>query len=202
MKALSIILTCALLGVMGWLILSSSKTANATNAKNAAGREPAPTIIAPNDAAQLAAIEAQLLANQANKQATLPSPFPAPTPNTYPPSAQVGSTPNVTAALQAANAAPMPETPRQRQIKAAPPIAEVMEYHADEGVVGLTAGKDRKIEAGMGFAVRRGNAIIARVTVIEVEGNGAVASVNPRSVPPGVVVQVGDEVIQDLPPES
>ena len=93
-------------------------------------------------------------------------------------------------------------TPRQRQIMGAPPIAEVKEYARDYGFAVITAGAGKKIEKGMGFAIRRGNAIIARVKVTEVEDGSAVVDVDPRSIPPGVIIETGDEVIQDLPPES
>ena len=76
------------------------------------------------------------------------------------------------------------------------------EYEKDYGFVVITAGTTRKIEVGMGFAIRRESAIIGRVKVTEVDGESAVASVDSRSVPPGVLIETGDEVIQDLPPES
>jgi hypothetical protein len=86
-------------------------------------------------------------------------------------------------------------------IAAAPVLAEVKQYAKDYGFVEITAGAGRKIEVGMGFAVRRGNAIIARIKVTDVENESAVADVESRSLPPGVLIETGDEVIQDLPPE-
>jgi hypothetical protein len=153
--------------------------------------------------AQFADLESQLLADQARRNASAPpTPVPSPSSVEAPPSyATAGSTPRVTAAIQAANAAPLPPTPRQRMIAAAPVLAEVKQFAKDYGFVEITAGAGRKIEVGMGFAVRRGNAIIARIKVTDVENESAVADVDSRSLPPGVLIETGDEVIQDLPPE-
>jgi hypothetical protein len=98
------------------------------------------------------------------------SPFRAPS--------TTGSTPVVAAAIQAANAAPMPATPRQRQIAAAPKLAEVKQFAKDYGFVEITAGSGSRVEKGMGFAIRRGNAIIARIKVTDVESATAVADVD------------------------
>lgn len=208
MKVLSIILTCALVGVMAWLVIDSrSEARGAKNQLDLMRRQQDATGTAVKaDEKEIAALESQLLAEQASrKAATAPSPITPPTsvPPVVPPQATTtGSTPAVTAALQAAAVAPVPLTPRQRQIAAAPSLAEVKHYEKDYGFVAITAGTARKIEIGMGFAIRRGNAIIARVKVTEVEDGSAVASVDSRSVPPGVIIEVGDEVIQDLPPGS
>lgn len=207
MKPLSIILTIALVGVMAWLVIDSrSQARGAKNQLDLLRRHQDATVTAVQaDEKELAALESQLLAEQASrKAAALPAPGSlAPTsPIPSVPASTIGSSPAVTAALQAAAAAPMPLTPRQRQIAASPSLAEVKHYEKDYGFVAITAGTARKIEVGMGFAIRRGNAIIGRVKVTEVEDGSAVASVDSRSVPPGVIIEVGDEVIQDLPPES
>lgn len=215
MKVLSIVLTGALLGVMGWLVLDSrSEARGARNQLDLLRRqqESANTTIKA-DENELAALEKQLVDEQRTKKA---APAPAPgevplpgvlpsgssTPTTLPPATLKGSSPAVTAALEAAAAAPPPMTARQRQIAAAPSLAEVKHYEKDYGFVAITAGTARKIEAGMSFAIRRGNAIIARIKVTEVENDSAVASVDSRSLTPGVLIEIGDEVIQDLPPES
>jgi hypothetical protein len=96
----------------------------------------------------------------------------------------------------------MPATPRQRQIAAAPKLAEVKQFAKDYGFVEITAGTGSRVEKGMGFAIRRGNAIIARIKVTDVDSASAVADVDSRSIPPGVIIETGDEVIQDLAPEA
>jgi hypothetical protein len=87
-------------------------------------------------------------------------------------------------------------------IAGAPALAEVKQFAKDYGFVEITAGSGSRIEIGMGFAIRRGNAIIARIKVTDVEASSAVADVDSRSLPPGVIIETGDQVIQDLPPES
>jgi hypothetical protein len=212
MKALSIILTLALLAVMSWLVLDSrSQAKGAQNQLELLRRQqPAKAAASGNDA-QLAAMETQLLAEQMKKSVPAPAssgtsaaaPLPALSPAPVPrPAPGVARSPAVAAAIEAANAAPLPATPRQRQITAAPKLAEVKQFAKDYGFVEITAGSGSRIEVGMGFAIRRGNAIIGRIKVTDVENNSAVADVDSRSLPPGVIIETGDEVIQDLPPES
>lgn len=202
MKALAIILTCSLLGVMAWLMLDARSDAKGARnqldlMRRQQGGQPQAGISDP----AMDAKENQLLMEQMKKGTPPPVVSSAPVPAPPRPSALSGS-PAVSAALQAAAAAPPPMTPRQRQILAAPALAEVKRYERDYGFVVITAGAGRKIEKGMGFAIRRGNAIIGRVKVTEVEDASAVADLDSRTVPAGVIVEVGDEVIQDLPPEA
>jgi hypothetical protein len=212
MKALSIILTCALLAVMGYLVLDSrSKTKGAENQLELLRKQQSGKTASAGTDSQMAALETQLLAEQMKKNVPTPTapataaavvpPVPAPTSPFRAPSA-TGSTPLVTAAIHAANAAPMPPTPRQRLIAAAPKLAEVKQFAKDYGFVEITAGSGSRVEKGMGFAIRRGNAIIGRIKVTDVENASAVADVDSRSVPPGVIIETGDEVIQDLAPEA
>jgi hypothetical protein len=87
-------------------------------------------------------------------------------------------------------------------IAGAPALAEVKQSEKEFGFVEITAGSGSKIEIGMGFAIRRGNAIIARIKVTDVDASSAVANVESKSLTPGVNIETGDQVIQDLPPES
>lgn len=203
MKLLSIVLTCALLGVMGWLVLDSrSEAKGAKNQLELLRQQQGANPANARSDAQIAAIESQLLADQARQSTpagSVPPTLPPATTPSLPPA--LGSSPRVSAAIEAANAAPLPQTPRQRLILAAPVLANVKQYVKDYGFVEIGAGSGRKIEAGMGFAIRRDNAIIARIKVTEVENESAVADVDARSLTPGVVIEPGDEVIQDLPPE-
>jgi hypothetical protein len=214
MKVLSIILTCALLGVMGWLVIDSqSKAKGAQNQLDLLRRQQSAKSGNPADA-QLAEAESQLLAEQAKRNAAgnaAPAPAPlspslpartVPSPTVTPSPAASGGTPALNAAIAAANAAPLPQTPRQRMIAGAPALAEVKQFAKEYGFVEITAGSGAKIEKGMGFAIRRGNAIIARIKVTDVEASSAVADVDSKSLTPGVTIEPGDQVIQDLPPES
>jgi hypothetical protein len=96
--------------------------------------------------------------------------------------------------------APLPPTPRQRQVMSAPAIAKVSEVQVESGFVIISSGSGRKIEKGMPFAIRRGDAIVGRVKITLVEEGNAVADIVRESVPVGVTLQQGDDVIQDLPP--
>jgi hypothetical protein len=97
---------------------------------------------------------------------------------------------------------PPPMSPRQRQVLAMPSIARVKEYHAENGFILINAGKNKKLENGMSFALRRGNGIVGRIKIGASEDAEAIGDLIPRSVPPGVTIEIGDEVIQDLSPES
>lgn len=96
--------------------------------------------------------------------------------------------------------APLPPTPRQRQVMSAPAIAKVTEVQVESGFVIISSGAGRKIEKGMPFAIRRRDAIVGRVKITLVEEGNAVADIVRDSVPVGVTLQQGDDVIQDLPP--
>ena len=106
------------------------------------------------------------------------------------PTAPAGSVPTVAAAPAAA-----PLTPLQRRVKDAPSIGAVKEYVAEQGFVTLAAGKKNGIKEGMKFDLRRDAAVVGRVTISMAEDNEAVADLDPRSVPAGVTVKTGDEII-------
>jgi hypothetical protein len=199
MKALAIILTVSLLGLMTWLMLDArSKATGAMNQmelmrKQQRGEaEPVATASAlPTSVSDLeAAVQESKLLSQQVAQGNMPPPIPG---------AGTGL-PARPAVDPAITAAPPALTPRQRQVQAAPAIGNVIEYKKEYGFVVIGAGSSRALEAGMTFAVRRGNAIIARIKVTSVENSSAIADIEASSVPPGVTLQVGDDVIQDLPP--
>ncbi len=83
-----------------------------------------------------------------------------------------------------------------------PAIGKVKESHREHGFVIITAGSSQKLEKGMTFAVRRGPGIIGRIKITEVEDTDAVGNIEHGSIPAGVAVETGDDVIQDLPPEA
>ena len=88
-------------------------------------------------------------------------------------------------------------------VMSVPAIGKVKEYHKDYGFVIITAGASQKIEKGMTFALRRGPGIIGRIKITEVENADAVGESRDRAAfPPGVTIETGDDVIQDLPPEA
>jgi len=105
----------------------------------------------------------------------------------------------------AAAALPVPPpaepTAMQKKIMAMPTIAKVKEYQADAGFTVITAGKNQRVAKGTQFDLRRDNAVVGRISVGDViEAEEAIADLDPKSVPAGVTVMVGDEVIQFVQP--
>lgn len=93
--------------------------------------------------------------------------------------------------------APAPLTPVQQQIMSMPTIAKVKQYEKDAGFVVISAGKSQRIAPGTKFDLRRDNAVVGRITIGEtIEAEESVGDLDPASVPAGVAVQAGDEVIQ------
>lgn len=86
-------------------------------------------------------------------------------------------------------------TPLQRRIKDSPALAKVKEAVADQGFVTLDAGTKAGLKQGLKFDLRRDAAVVGRVTISVVEESEAVADLDPRSVPAGMTVQAGDELI-------
>jgi hypothetical protein len=217
MKIVAIILVCTLLGVMGWLLFeSNSKARGLSNKLEMLTRERNGTASpAPGAAEQdlIAGKEQELLNQMSRTQGeagTIPPPVgrPAmpPTPYPAPGSSRAGSIPGAVSLPPGMNPAdlspPPPTTPRQRMIAAAPVLAKVTEYQKEFGFVVINAGSKRKLEKDMTFAIRRGSAIIGRIKVTEVNDEGSVADLPVDTVPAGVIIEVGDEVIQDMPPEA
>ncbi len=219
MKIVAIILTCTLLGVMGWLVLDArSEARGARNQMEMLRRErggdadPAQTTgVNPQDAgAGKEQLRLALLARNQGAGSNIPPPLGRPaSPAGYPMPTDVarGSAGSIPGSLNPptmnpVDIAPPPMSPRQRMISAAPVLAKVTEYQKEFGFVVINAGTKRKLEKDMTFAIRRGSAIIGRIKVTEVSDEGSVADLPVSSVPPGVSIEVGDEVIQDMPPEA
>lgn len=215
MKFVAIFITLILFGVMGYLMMDARNAAKgATNQlellrrqQAAAQAQPAAEPLAPvtrpgrpvptPEQLAAAAKESERLMQGAATSAPL---MPPPTGiQSAPPAVGPGSFPG-SAGAPGAPIAPLQPTPRQRQVIAAPPIARVEEVEVASGFLVIGAGSGRKIEKNMSFAVRRGDAIIARIKVTSVEDGSAIADIVPGSVPLGVDVKKGDDVIQDLPP--
>lgn len=103
--------------------------------------------------------------------------------------------------------APEPETEavlaltaQQSHLLTLPAIARIKEVHLNEGFVLIDAGTAKNMEAGMRFDVRRGASVVGRVTLTDaMEENEAIADIQPLSVPIGVVLKEGDELVQITP---
>ena len=90
-----------------------------------------------------------------------------------------------------------PLTTIQRRIAAAPAIARVKQYAAKEGMLVLDRGTNVGLKAGDMFSLRRQTAAIGRVRISEtIETGECVADILPNSMPPGMLPEAGDEVIQ------
>ncbi len=191
MKFLAIFLTISFLGLITYLMLDARSELKGTrnqleffrHQQNAVAAAPAPTLAEQ----ELARKEEQLLLEQANKANPI-TPLPS----------AIEITPLPT--IPITPVAPPLLTPNQRMVLAAPSIAKVTEYIPDSGFVVINAGSTKKLEVGMIFAIRRGNAIIGRVKVTSLEDGSAIADLPSKTIPQGVTIEVGDDVIQDLSP--
>ena len=91
--------------------------------------------------------------------------------------------------------APLPLTPLQRRVKDSPSLAKIKEVVLDQGFVTLDAGTKVGLQKGLKFDLRRDSAVVGRISITDADEAEAVADLDPKSVPAGVTVQTGDELI-------
>ncbi|MCA1964788.1 MAG: hypothetical protein LDL31_12665 [Prosthecobacter sp.] len=90
-------------------------------------------------------------------------------------------------------------TPAQKQVKAAPAVAKIKTIVKDQGFVVLDAGSKQGLSKGQELLVRRENGVLGRLKVADtIEENEAVADLDLSSIPPGVTIEPGDDVIQPV----
>jgi hypothetical protein len=90
-------------------------------------------------------------------------------------------------------------TPLQKQVLAASPIAKIKTIVKDQGFVILDAGSKQGFKAGQQLEVRRGNGVLGKIRLTAtIEENEAVADLDLSSIPAGVSIEPGDEVIQPV----
>ena len=133
--------------------------------------------------------------------ATTPAPTvtvaPAPSASLPPPAPAAGTAPALSPVTSADPAAPAPLTVQQRRLITLPAIARVKESHLNNGFVLIDAGTNKQLSAGMQFDLRRGSAVVGRVTVTSsLEAEEAVADIQPGSIPVGIEPRAGDELVQ------
>lgn len=216
---IALALTLVLLGVTGYLAWEGQQEArgarqqlefikNQQQAQLDAGAVPAQSMIRPPSPGQIAAApisppppvalttgpmaksKAPVTAPVASKPATALTPTPAGSPANVPPTAPGLSVPT-----------PAPLTPLQKQIISMPTIAKVKQFEKEAGFVIIGAGKSQRIAKGVQFDLRRENAIVGRITIGDtIEDDESVGDLDPATVPTGVIVQAGDEVIQVVNP--
>ncbi len=90
-------------------------------------------------------------------------------------------------------------TPLQKQVQNAKPVAKVKTVVKEQGFVIINAGSKQSITKGLAFDIRRGDAVLANIRVTDtIEENEAVADLDLASIPAGVSIEPGDEIIQPV----
>jgi hypothetical protein len=88
-------------------------------------------------------------------------------------------------------------TAQQRLIMTLPAIATVKQAFTSDGFVLIDAGKNKGLEKGMTFDVRRGNSRVGRIVLTDsIEEDEAIADIQPRFMIAGLEVRSGDELVQ------
>lgn len=92
---------------------------------------------------------------------------------------------------------PPPLTPQQRVLMGLPVIARITKVVDDQGFVVINAGTAKGLSTGMRFDVRRDASLVGRLVVSDtVEEEEAIADVVQSSVPIGILLKEGDELVQ------
>lgn len=87
-------------------------------------------------------------------------------------------------------------TPIQQRVLAAKAVAKIKTVVKEQGFVVIEGGSDQGLAKGQKYDVRRANAVLARITVTDaVEATEAVADLDFSSIPAGVELEPGDELI-------
>ncbi len=87
-------------------------------------------------------------------------------------------------------------TPLQKQVQDAKPVGKIKAVVKEQGFVVLDVGSKQGLTKGQAFDIRRGNAALAKIRVTDtIEENEAVADLDLASIPAGVALEPGDEII-------
>lgn len=98
---------------------------------------------------------------------------------------------------EATEATPM--TPLQKKVTAAAMIGKVVDVKPEYGFVVVNAGSGNNLREEQEFALRRGTYIVGRIRVSSVEDvASSIANIVQGSVPTGMEVLPGDEVIDPI----
>lgn len=125
----------------------------------------------------------------------------------------VGGAPKVNTSPAAAGTPDLPTTPptisvpdansyttltaQQSQLLTLPAIARIKAVYLSDGFVLIDAGSNKQLTAGMKFDLRRGAAVVGRVSISKsIEAEEAIADIQPASIPTGVELRAGDELVQ------
>jgi hypothetical protein len=90
-------------------------------------------------------------------------------------------------------------TPTQKLVLAAQPLAKVKTVIMEQGFVIIDAGSKQGIAKGQPYEIRRAGGVLARIKIADtVEPDEAVADLDLASIPVGVQIEPGDEIIQPV----
>ncbi|MGK0184801.1 MAG: hypothetical protein ACI9R3_000575 [Verrucomicrobiales bacterium] len=87
-------------------------------------------------------------------------------------------------------------TDGQNKIATAPILATVTQANAQYSFVVMDAGENKNLEVGQTYSIRRNHMIIGEAIIDAVEPREAVANVKPSSIPQGIVLKIGDHVVE------
>jgi len=88
----------------------------------------------------------------------------------------------------------------QKKIAEAASLAEVLQIEQEYGFVVISAGEGSGVSVGQEFALRREHYLVGKVVVAEVKEGTAVANLVEGSVPVGIEIAAGDQVILEPSP--
>jgi hypothetical protein len=90
------------------------------------------------------------------------------------------------------------ETPQMRLIKAAPSLGQVTTVDAANGFVTLNVGSTNGLKTGQIFQLRRDSSVVGTIRTTLVEPEESAADLDPKSVPTGLSIQPGDQLISPI----
>lgn len=173
-------LTIILLGITGYLAWEAQEEARGARRelelvrKQQAARDAARPI-APSVVAEIA-------------------PPPEPPPSAVPPPLGSGLMPGTPPA--APELAPAPLTPLQKQLLGMPAVAKIVTVEKEQGFAVIDAGRNKQLERGMKFDVRRKDGLVGRVIIGDsVDAAEAVVDIDPSASLPGVSIEAGDDLV-------
>lgn len=93
---------------------------------------------------------------------------------------------------------PPPLTDLERRVLRAPSIARVTSYDLDHNILEISGGSTMGIKEGMEFSIRRDQYLLGTMRVNLVDDDAAAGEMYISSMPDGLVVEPGDEVIERI----
>lgn len=117
---------------------------------------------------------------------------PAPVVPVTPPLAGSGLMPGTPPPSNAA----APLTSLQKQLLGMPAVAKILDVQKDQGFAVIDAGKNKQLQPGMKFDVRRKDSLVGRVIIGDsVDAAESVVDIDLSASLPGVSIEAGDELV-------